>query len=49
MGKLLAGLCGCLPLVTPLAHIGIPEDTLNQLDAILLPADNDSEPTDSTS
>lgn len=29
-----------LPLVMPLAYIGIPEDTLNKLDAILLPRVN---------
>jgi hypothetical protein len=29
-----------LPLVMPLAYVGIPEDTLNQLDAILLPRVN---------
>jgi hypothetical protein len=29
-----------LPLVMPLAYVGIPEDTLNKLDAILLPRVN---------
>jgi hypothetical protein len=29
-----------LPLVMPLAYIGIPEDTLNKLDAILIPRVN---------
>lgn len=29
-----------LPLVTPLAYLGIPEDTLNKLDAILIPRVN---------
>jgi hypothetical protein len=29
-----------LPLVMPLKYIGIPEDTLNKLDAILIPRVN---------
>jgi len=29
-----------LPLVMPLAYLGVPEDTLNQLDAILIPRVN---------